>query len=97
MKYNLFVRTCLPDSAIQSLKGAWIAPAVLDLYLTILTICKAFDFTRRPAGPALPLRVSPSKTVNVCGLQRSFTIVSSSHDRRGGIFHGAYMLYGNLN
>ena len=68
MKYSLIARTCLPDTVVQTVKGAWVSPAVLDLYLTFLTICKAFDFTVKSTGPILPLRVSPSKMADIVRL-----------------------------
>lgn len=57
ISYNPLARLCTPSSTPRLFKLTPIAPLIYELFLTILTIVKAFDFVGHPSGPSLPLLV----------------------------------------
>ena len=55
--YNPLVGLCATTSTPHLFKFTPIAPLIFELFLTILTIIKAFDFVVPPSSSSLPLLV----------------------------------------
>jgi hypothetical protein len=54
MSYNLVARICAPTSQPHIFKLTPITPIIYELFLTVLTVIKAFDLAGHPFSMTLP-------------------------------------------
>jgi hypothetical protein len=57
LAYNPYIRICAPDAVPGILRAYSVAPATYELFLTALTIAKAFSFAVPLSSSTFPLIV----------------------------------------